>query len=56
MIRKAVFEDINAIEALYNEHFLKEEQETPWSNWQRGVYPTRATAEKTVLNGTMYVL
>ena len=56
MIRKATTNDINAIEALYNEHFNHEESVKSWSNWERGVYPTRATAEKTVALGTMYVL
>ena len=56
MIRKATPEDINAIEALYNEHFTHEEATKSWSNWQRGLYPTRATSEKTVALGTMYVL
>ncbi|MBQ6811274.1 MAG: GNAT family N-acetyltransferase [Firmicutes bacterium] len=56
MIRKATPKDIDAIEALYNELFTYEETTKNWSNWQRGIYPTRATAEKTVDLGTMYVL
>lgn len=56
MIRKAQQNDINAIEALYNELLTHEENTKSWSNWQRGIYPTRTTAEKTVANGTMYVL
>lgn len=56
MIRKATESDINAIEALYNELLTHEENTKSWSNWQRGIYPTRATAEKTVALGTMYVL
>ncbi len=56
MIRKGTIEDIGAVEALYNELFDDEEQVKNWSNWQRGLYPTRATAEKSVGLGTMYVL
>lgn len=56
MIRKATKSDIHAIEALYNELLTHEEQTKSWSNWQKGIYPTRATAEKTVEAGTMYVL
>ena len=56
MIRKATVSDINSIEALYNELLTHEEQTKCWSNWQRGIYPTRAVAEKTVAAGTMYVL
>lgn len=56
MIRKAKESDINAIEALYNELLTHEEQTQSWSNWQKGIYPTHATAEKTVALGTMYVL
>ena len=56
MIRNAQPNDINAIEALYNEHFTHEETVKNYSNWQRGIYPIRATAEKTVALGTMYVL
>ena len=56
MIRKATESDINAIDALYHELLTHEEQTQSWSNWQKGIYPTRATAEKAVALGTMYVL
>ena len=56
MIRAATAADIDAIEAGYNELLLYEQEHGSNSHWVLGVYPTRATAERAVEAGTMYVL
>ena len=47
MIRKATAADLDAVSAIY-EAVLDREEATGcrWTNWERGVYPCRATAEK----------
>lgn len=55
-IRKATENDVNEIAHGYEELFDHEEQNGSTTNWVRGVYPTRKTAENGVLNGTMCVL
>ena len=56
MIRKAVPEDLDQVADIY-EAILDQEEATGhhWTNWQRGVYPCRATAEKALKAGTLYV-
>ncbi|MGN1122178.1 MAG: GNAT family N-acetyltransferase [Eubacteriales bacterium] len=56
MIRRATNADIDAVEAGYTELLTFEEKNGSFSNWQRGVYPVRATAEKALASGTLYVL
>lgn len=56
MIRAATAADIDAIEAGYNELLLYEQEHGSNSHWVLGVYPNRATAERAVEAGTMYVL
>lgn len=56
MIRAATAADIDAIEASYTELLLHEQEHGSNSQWVLGVYPTRATAERAVGAGTMYVL
>lgn len=56
MIRKATPSDINTIVALYHEVLTHEEQTQGHSNWQKGIYPTRITAERAVSQNTMYLL
>lgn len=55
MIRKAVMEDVGAIEETYNEHFLHEQEHGAFTVFQKGVYPTKKDAEKAVNAGTLYV-
>lgn len=56
MIRKATAADLDAVAAIY-EAVLDREEATGcrWTNWERGVYPCRATAEKALKEGTLYV-
>ena len=55
MIRKAVWEDVDQIENAYDEHFAHEARHTAYTMFRRGVYPTRADAERAVAAGTMFV-
>lgn len=56
MFRKAAAADLDAVSAIY-EAVLDQEEATGcrWTNWERGVYPCRATAEKALKAGTLYV-
>ena len=54
-IRKATTQDLNAIERIYNTILDDQEQHTNFTNWQRGSYPTRQTAETALNAGTLYV-
>ncbi|MCD8157677.1 MAG: GNAT family N-acetyltransferase [Clostridiales bacterium] len=56
MIRKAVREDILKIAETYTELLTYEEKQGGASNWKIVVYPTVSVPEKTVPEGTMYVL
>lgn len=56
MIRKAVPSDLDGVAAVYDAILdLEESSGNHWTNWQRGVYPCRATAEKALAAGTLYV-
>ena len=55
VIREAGAADIGAVEQLYNDVLEKQERETNYTNWQRGLYPTRADAERAQQAGTLYV-
>ena len=56
MIRKATAADLDGVADIY-EAILRREGRTGhrYTNWQRGLYPTRATAEKALAAGTLYV-
>lgn len=56
MIRKAGLQDIGQIEKSYTELLLYEQEHVAYTVWKLGVYPTRETAEKSVREGTLYVL
>ena len=56
MIRRATAADIDDIVRGYDELFDYEDVHGTFSNWRRGVYPTRATAEAGLAAGTLYVL
>lgn len=56
MVRKAGREDCGAIAAIYDAIHTAEERGEMTIGWQRGVYPTRATAEAAIRAGEMYVL
>ena len=56
MIRKAVKDDLNAVEQSYIELLTHEKEHGGTSNWMLGVYPTRETAARACENDTLYVL
>lgn len=55
MIRKATAADLDACAQIYEEHLDHEAATVSYTNWQRGLYPTRGTAEKALEAGTLYV-
>lgn len=55
MIRKGNSNDINLIEDTYYEHFTHEMECGAYTVFKKGVYPTRADAEKAIHDGTLYV-
>ena len=55
MFRKATLEDLNAIEAIYNDIHTEEEQGRAFINWKREVYPTKETAQSAILEDDMFV-
>ena len=55
-IRKANCRDLDSIERIYNEIHTAEEEGILTIGWKRGVYPTRKTAEESILRDDMFVL
>ena len=55
MIRLATVLDIEEAEKIYDEVLDYEALHGTMTNWVKGKYPTRATAEKAVAAGTYYV-
>lgn len=55
MIRKATPADIPQAAAIYEAILGHEAETVSYTNWQRGVYPTEATARKALDDGTFYV-
>lgn len=55
-IRKAGKADLDAIERIYDDIHTAEESGALTTGWIRGVYPTRKTAESSILRGDMFVL
>ena len=55
-IRNATAADLSAVETIYNAVLDDQERHTNFTNWQRGSYPTRQTAETALSAGTLYVL
>lgn len=56
MFRKATYEDIDKIAKIYDKAHTLEEQGLTTTGWQRAIYPTRETAEKSVEAGDMFVM
>ena len=56
MIRKASYDDIPAIAAIYDAILTLEEAGELTIGWERGVYPTADTARAAIDAGEMYVL
>ena len=55
MIRKANYNDVDLINETYNEHFKYEEENTAYTIFRRGIFPTKEIAEKAVKSESMYV-
>lgn len=55
-IRKAQKADISAIETIFEEVHGEEESGRVTIGWQRGIYPTRATAEAALERDDIFVL
>lgn len=56
MIRRAVEQDLDAVEQSYTELLTYEAQHGGHSNWVLNVYPTRETAKKACLEEVLYVM
>ena len=56
MIRKAVDSDLDAVVAIYNEILQLQENGAITVGWNRGVYPTRATAEDALRRNDLFVM
>lgn len=55
IFRKATVQDIPAIEKIYDDIHTGEEAGRTTIGWIRGVYPTRKTAEASLLRGDLFV-
>ncbi len=55
-IRKANLADLDCIETIYEAIHSAEENGYQTIGWMRGVYPTRKTAQESILRGDMFVL
>lgn len=53
--RKAVMADVAAIAEIYEEIHTEEESGRVTIGWERGVYPTKATAEAALNRGDLFV-
>lgn len=56
MIRKATQNDIAAVAAIYEAIHTEEEQGRCTTGWLRGIYPTAATAEASLVKGELFVM
>lgn len=56
MIRKATASDIDAIDAIYERIHTDQEQGNTVIGWQRGIYPTRQTAEAALQRQDLFVM
>ena len=56
MIRPATLQDLDAIDAIYQDIHTGEEAGRTTIGWVRSVYPTRTTAEASIRAGDMFVL
>ena len=56
MIRKATWDDLDAVERLYEEMHDAKAAGLIITNWQRGIYPSRATAEAALQRDDLFVM
>lgn len=54
-IRKAIFEDIDAVTKIYDNIHTEEEKGKVTIGWIRGVYPSKMTAEAALSRGDLFV-
>lgn len=55
IIRKGTAADLAACAHIYDAHLDYEATHVNYTNWAKGLYPTRSTAEKALNAGTLYV-
>ena len=55
-IRLAKASDLDAVAAIYDAVLQQEERGICYTNWQKGLYPRRETAERGWRDGTLFVL
>lgn len=55
IIRKAEEKDLEAVGRIYENILTEEEQGRACIGWERGVYPTRQTAEAALVRGDLFV-
>ena len=55
MILKAVQDDLEAVEGIYNHIHMQERQKKVHTGWLPDIYPTRATAKKALERGDLFV-
>ena len=55
MIRPATAVDLDAVAAIYDELLDHEAATVSYTNWKKGSYPTRATAQRALEAGTLFV-
>lgn len=55
VFRKATTQDLPAVEKIYEDIHTEEEAGRTTIGWIRGVYPTRKTAEASLLRGDLFV-
>lgn len=55
IIRKGTAADLDGCARVYEAHLDYEAAHVSYTNWAKGLYPTRATAEKALAAGTLYV-
>lgn len=56
MVRKAVLADLGKIENNYTELFDYEKENGAFTAWIPGIYPTKDTAQKALLDASLYVV
>lgn len=56
MIRKATAADLDSVAEIYDEILDAEADGVSYTNWRKGLYPTKATAQEAFQKGTLYVM
>ncbi len=55
MIRKAEEKDLLGVETIYNQVLDHEAASVSYTNWKKGLYPTKADAKRAWSQGTLFV-